>query len=140
MKSETSVYTSFEFEVDGFPAVAIINTEGKNLPDKSLYATAVFIMVVPDSHDEMGHPDEKEFEYLNTVEKELISYLENQTRSVHVGHTTLYRAREIIFYTADPELVTTYLEHFLSNIERESDFEMLSDPEWKNVSPFYDLL
>jgi len=31
MKSESAIYTGFEFEVDGFPAFAIINTDLKNL-------------------------------------------------------------------------------------------------------------
>jgi hypothetical protein len=66
--------------------------------------------------------------------------LESQTRSVHVGHTTVYRRREIIFYTKDPEPVQAFLEHYLSTIERENSFEIESDKDWQNVSAFYELL
>jgi hypothetical protein len=74
------------------------------------------------------------------VEKQIISYLESQTESLHVGHTTLYRAREIIFYTKDRNGVESFLEVYLPTTEREHDFEIESDPEWNNVSAFYELL
>ena len=139
MKSESSVYTGFEFEANGFPAAAIINTDLKQL-QKSAYPDAVFIRIIPDTYDENGHPLEEEFNYLNEVEKAIIQYLEEQTRTVHVGHTTLYRAREIIFYTGDREVVETFLEHYLSGVERETDVEIHSDPGWENVSAFYELI
>ena len=140
MKSETSIYTGFEFEVEGYHASAIINTDLKEVAKKGAYTYSVFILIVPDSVDEKGHPTEEEFDYLNTLEKAIIHYLEEQTQSVHVGHTTLYRAREIIFYTKDKEVVETFLEHYLSKIERESEFEILSDPAWDHVSAFYQMV
>jgi len=140
MKSEKAIYTGFEFEVEGYPALAIINSDLKKLENKSDYPYSVFIEIVPDSFNENGHPEEEEYDYLNEVEKKIIEYLEEQTRSVHVGHTTVYRARQIIFYTKDQELVNNFLDFFLENIERESSFEIEHDPEWENVSAFYELI
>jgi|GraSoiStandDraft_16_1057320.scaffolds.fasta_scaffold1755798_2 hypothetical protein len=140
MNSEQAIYTGFEFEIEGFPAVAIINTDLKKLEDKAQYPYSVFILLKPDSFNEFGHPEENEYEYLNDIEKKIIEYLEGQTRSVHVGHTTIYRAREIIFYTKDREQVESFLEHFLPTIEREGSFDIENDPEWNNVSAFYELL
>lgn len=139
MKSETSVYTGFEFEADGYPAFAIINTDLKTVK-KEQYPYSVFIQIVPDNYNENGHPEQQEDEYLVEIEKKIIEYLETQTRSVHVGHVTIYRSREIIFYTSDEGVVATFLDHFLSTIERESDFEIEEDPNWENVSAFYELL
>src|SRR5437764_5332250 len=119
MKSETSTYTGFEFEVDGFPGVAIINSDLANLENRFEYSYSVFIDLIPDSFNEFGHPDEKEYDYLNELEKKMIEYLEEQTNSLHVGHSTIYRKREVIFYTKDPEKVESFLEHFLTTIERE---------------------
>ena len=140
MKSETATYTGFEFEVDGFPALAIINSDLKKLENKSQYPYSVFIQIIPDRFNENGHPEEEEYDYLNEVEKKIIEYLEEQTQSVHVGHTTIYRAREIIFYTKDREVVETFLEFFLETVERENSFEIEDDAEWENVSAFYELL
>ena len=70
----------------------------------------------------------------------MIEYLEGQTQTVHVGHTTIYRKREIIFYTKEPQKVEGFLEYFLSTIERENSFEIEQDVEWTNVSAFYELL
>ena len=140
MKSEKATYVGFEFEVEGYPAIAIINTDLKNVDEQAQYTHSVFIEIMPDQYNEMGHPLEEEHDYLVSVEKEMIAYLESQTKSVHVGHTTVYRRREIIFYTKDPEPVQTFLEHFLSTIERENSFEIESDKEWQNVSAFYELL
>jgi hypothetical protein len=139
MKSETSIYTGFEFEADGFPAFAIINTDLKNV-NKEQYPYSVFIQIVPDNFNENGHPEEEEDEYLVDVEKKIIEYLETQTRSVHVGHVTIYRSREIIFYTNDEGVVTTFLDHFLSTVERESNVDIEEDLTWENVSAFYELL
>ena len=138
--SESSTYTGFEFEVDGYPALAIINADLKQMPDKAQYPYSVFIGIVPDSVNENGHPDEKEYDYLNEVEKTMIAYLEQQTETLHVGHTTVYRRREIIFYTKNQEVVETFLEHYLGKIERENIFEIDNDPGWENVAAFYDLL
>lgn len=140
MKSEKATYIGFEFEVEGFPAIAIINIDLKGVQEQSQYTHSVFIEIVPDQYNEFGHPLEDEHDYLIKVEKEIIAYLENQTRSVHVGHTTVFRRREIIFYTKDPEPVQEFLDHFLSTIERENSFEIEPDKEWDNVSAFYELL
>jgi len=140
MKSTNATYTGFEFEVDGFPAIAIINADLKNIKDRSAYANSVFIEIIPDAINEFGQPQQEEHDYLVEVEKKMIEYLEGQTQTVHVGHTTLYRKREIIFYTKEPQKVEGFLEYFLSTIERESRFEMEQDEEWENVSAFYELL
>ena len=140
MKSESSTYTGFEFEVDGYPAMAIINTDLKNMDDRFDYDCSVFVSIIPDAVNENGHPTEPEYEYLNEVEKEMIAYLENQTATVHVGHTTVFRGREIIFYTKDKVMVEIFLENFLPGIEREFSFELEQDPEWGNVEGFYELI
>src|SRR3954470_22483708 len=124
MNSNTSTYTGFEFEAEGYPALAIINTDLKKLENKSQYSYSVFIGIVPDSYNDYGHPVEAEYDYLNDVEKKIIEYLEQQTQSVHVGHTTIYRLREIIFYTKDRESVESFLEHFLETTGGESTYEI----------------
>lgn len=139
MKSESSIYTGFEFEADGYPAFAIINTELKKV-NKEQYPYSVFIQIVPDNYNENGHPEAQEDEYLVEVEKKIIEYLETQTQTVHVGHVTIFRSREIIFYTKDEGVVATFLDHFLSTVERESNFEIEEDEDWNNVSAFYELL
>lgn len=140
MKSNEATYTGFEFEVEGYPALAIINTDLKSIENRSKYPYSVFIEIIPDSFNENGHPEGEEYDYLNEVEKKIIEYMEEQTQSVHVGHTTVYRAREIIFYTKEKQEVENFLDFFLQNIERESNFEIENDPEWENVSAFYELL
>jgi hypothetical protein len=137
MKSESAIYTGFEFEADGYPAFAIINTDLKNVK-RDQYPYSVFIQIVPDNYNENGHPEEQEDEYLVDIEKKIIEYLETQTQSVHVGHVTIFRSREIIFYTNDEGVVSTFLDYFLSAIERESNFEIDEDLDWENVSAFYD--
>jgi hypothetical protein len=139
MKSESSIYTGFEFEEEGYPAFAIINTDLKNA-NKQLYPYSVFIQIIPDSYNENGHPEEQEDEYLVDVEKKIIEYLETQTQTIHVGHITSYRSRQIIFYTDSDGVVETFLDHFLSTVERENSFDIEEDPEWENVSAFYELL
>ncbi len=140
MKSENATYTGFEFDVDGFRANAIINADLKNLPNKSDFAHSIFIEIEPDGVDENGVPNEPEYDYLIEVEKKMIEYLEDQTQTVHVGHTTLYRKREIIFYTHEPEKAEGFLNYFLSTIERQNSFEVEEDPEWESVAAFYELL
>ena len=140
MKSNDATYTGFEFEVDGFPAIAIINADLKNKENRSGCTNSVFIEVIPDKINEFGQPEEEEHDYLVEMEKKMIEYLEGQTQTVHVGHTTIYRKREIIFYTKEPQKVEGFLEYFLSTIERENSFEIEQDEEWENVSAFYELL
>lgn len=140
MKSSHATYTGFEFETEGYPALAIINKDLNDPDVRKDFPCSVFIGIIPDSYNEYGHPEAEEYDYLNKVEREIIDYLETQTRSVHVGHTTVYRLREIIFYTRDKEAVENFLEHFLSGIERENHFELENDADWENVAAFYELL
>ncbi|MDB5205154.1 MAG: hypothetical protein JWR72_229 [Flavisolibacter sp.] len=140
MNSKTATYTGFEFEMDDYPAIAIIN---KDLVDKSVqakYASSVFIEIVPDSCNEDGHPKEEEYDYLVEIEKKMMDYLEEQTQTVHIGHITSYRKLEIIFYTREPEKTEGFLSYFLSTIERENSLEIEMDPTWENVSAFYEIL
>lgn len=139
MKSESAIYTGFEFEADEYPAFAIINTDLKNVK-KEHYPYSVFIQIIPDIYNENGHPEEQEDEYLVEVEKKIIEYLETQTQTVHVGHVTTYRSRQIIFYTNSEGVVETFLDHFLSRVERESSFDIEEDTAWENVSAFYELI
>jgi hypothetical protein len=139
MKSSTATYTGFEFEMEGYPALAIINTDLRNI-NRSAYPHSVFIDLLPETYNENGHPEEAEYDYLVEVEKKMIDYLEEQTQTVHVGHTTVYRKREIIFYTGEPEKVEGFLEYFLTTVEREHNFEIERDAEWSNVAGFYELL
>ena len=140
MKSSNATYTGFQFEDEGFPALAIINADLKGLENRSEYSNSVFVEIIPDKFNEFGHPEEAEYDYLLDVEKKMLEYLENHTETLHIGHTTLYRKREIIFYTKEPKKVEGFLDYFLSTIERESDFEIEEDKEWESVSGFYELL
>ena len=140
MNSKTATYTGFEFEVDDFPAVAIINKDLSDAAVQARYPSSVFIEIIPDSFNEHGHPKEPEYDYLVAVEKKMMDYLEEQTGTVHVGHVTTYRKLEIIFYTKEPEKVEGFLSYFLSTIEREADFEIEADAVWDNVSAFYEIL
>ena len=72
MKSNNATYSGFEFEVDGYPALAIINSDLKNLENRSQYRYSVFIELVPDSFNENGHPEDEEYDYFNYLEKKII--------------------------------------------------------------------
>ncbi len=140
MNSKTATYTGFEFDVEGFPAVAVIN---KDLADKAVqaaYPSSIFIEIVPDSFNDVGQPKEEEFDYMVEAEKKMIDYLEGQTKTVHVGHISSYRKLEVIFYTGEPEKAEGFINYFLSTIERESAVEIEEDKDWNNVSAFYELL
>jgi len=140
VNSNNATYTGFEFDVEGYPAIAIIN---KDLNDKSVqakYPQSVFIELVPDTYNEVGHPDQAEYDYLVEAEKKMIEYLEGQTATVHVGHVTMFRMLQVIFYTNEPEKVEGFLNYFLSTVEREHHLEIEADPEWESVSAFYELL
>ncbi len=140
MKSTNATYIGFEFEVNGFPAMAIINADVKASESRLQYGYSVFIDIVPETFNEIGQPTEEEFDYLTEVEKKINDYLEGQTETIHVGHTTVYRKREIILYTKEPEKVEGFLDYFLSTIEREYNFEIEPDENWENVAGFYELL
>jgi hypothetical protein len=139
MNSKQSIYTGFEFEEDGFPAFAIINRDLKNLEDRSLYRYAVFIGVVPIEYNEHGHPEGEEENYLLKIEQDIMEEIEMSDETVHVGHITLSLKREMVFYTRLPDKVEEYLNAFLPNINRESSFEILEDPQWENVEGFYEM-
>ena len=140
MKSKTATYTGFEFEMEDFPAVAIINID---LADKNMqakYPDSIFVEIIPDNFNEQGQPKEEEYDYLVEVEKKMIDYLEEQSQTVHVGHITSYRKLEIIFYTKEPEKAEGFLNYFLSTVERETSFEIETDADWENVAGFYEQL
>ena len=140
MDSTKATYTGFQFEVNGYPALAIINSDLKNLENKAQYNYSVFIEIIPDVYNEMGHPEGEEYDELTKIEKEIIEYLEGQTKTLHVGHTTVYRKREIIFYTQEPDKVRSFLDYYLPEVGKETFFEIESDPAWEDVSGFYEQL
>jgi len=140
LNSKTATYTGFEFDVEGFPAVAVINKDLKDPQVQRGYTHSVFIELMPDAYNEIGHPTQTEYDYLVEAEKKMIDYLEGQTQTVHVGHITLYRMLQVIFYTKEPEKAEGFLNYFLSSIERENQLEIEPDAEWEAVSAFYELL
>jgi hypothetical protein len=140
MDSTNATYSGFQFEVNGYPALAVINSDLKNFESRFQYKYSVFIEIIPDVFNEMGHPEGAEYDELNKIEKEIIKYLEGETKTLHVGHTTVYRKREIIFYTQEPDLVRSFLEYFLPETGKETFLEIEEDPEWDDVSGFYEQL
>jgi hypothetical protein len=82
MNSDDSIYTGFEFEMEGFPALAIINSDLKKMDERYNFKHSVFIDILPDKFNDFGHPEEEEYDYLNEVEKKIIEYLETQTESL----------------------------------------------------------
>jgi hypothetical protein len=140
MKSDKAIYTGFEFEMLGYPAIAIINKDLVDPELRGIYNHSVFIDVLPDKYNEFGHPTEEEYDFLNEMEKKIIEYLEDQTSSVHVGHVTTFRKREIIFYTSTPETVEGFLDSFMPLVEREWNAEIEEDAAWQNVGGFYEQL
>jgi hypothetical protein len=140
VNSKTATYTGFEFEVEGFPAMAVINKDLAAKEVQAGYPSSVFIEITPDNVNEYGQPKEEEYDYLVEAEKKMIEYLEDQTKTVHVGHITSYRKLEIIFYTKEPEKAEGFINYFLSTIERETQVEIEEDKEWSYVEAFYELL
>ena len=140
MNSKTAIYTGFQFEVDGLPAIAIINADVKMLAAKFEYNYAVFIEVEPIEYNENGHPEGEEYEYLLKAEKEILQGLEAEGETIHIGHTTLPLKREIILYTNEPQKVEDFLNVYLPTIKRESSFEIMEDEDWENVEGFYEQL
>lgn len=140
MNSKTATYTGFQFEVDGLPALAIVNADVKSLENRSEYNYAVFIDIEPIEYNENGHPEGEEYEYLIEVEKNILENLEVEGETIHIGHTTLPLKREIILYTKVPQKVEDFLNVYLPKIKRESYFEIMEDERWENVEGFYEQL
>ena len=140
MNSNTAIYTGFEFEMEGFPCYVIVNTELKKLQNRFQYDHSVFIEIVPAEVNESGHPEGEEYDYLIGVEKKILSAVEDEKDTVHVGHTTLPEKREIIIYTKNPDKVRTFLQDYLPTIGRENTFDIAHDPMWENVEGFYEQL
>ena len=138
MKSTMAIYVGLDFEVDGYPALALINKDLKEVQLQRMLPHAVFIDLVPDKTNEMGLPDAEEFEKLNSIEQGMIEYMEEVCVSGHVGHVTRFRLRQIIFYTAKPELVQDYLDSYLENCGRSASFTVEPDPAWEQVAAFYE--
>jgi hypothetical protein len=138
MKSTMAIYVGLEFEADGYPALALINKDLKQVQLQQMLSHAVFIELVPDKTNELGLPDAEEYEMLNSIEQGMIEYMEEVCVSAHVGHVTRFRLRQIIFYTAKPELVEDYLPGYLENCGRTASFTLEPDPGWEQVSGFYD--
>lgn len=140
MKNENTKYAGFTFNVDGFPGVAVINTDLKDDEERLEFPYSVFIEIIPESYNEIGHPTEEESKFLNEIEDEIVRFLEAKTRSIHVGSTILPKKKEIIFYTKMPEAVKSFLERYLLFIQRKVNFEISLDEEWESVSGFYNQL
>jgi hypothetical protein len=140
MKSENARFEGFTFEVDGLPAIAIINSDLKNNEQRFEYKYSVFIEIIPEAYNKNGHPEEKEQDFLVQIENEIITFLEIKTETVYIGNTILPRKKEIIFYTKMPEAVELFLKSYLPFIQRKYDFEISLDQEWESVSGFYNQL
>ncbi len=108
------------------------------MSDGNQFEQSIIIDIITNDYNEIVHSTEEEFDIMNIIEQKIIEYLNTQTESIHIGHVTLYRKREIIFYTKTPETVEGFLNSFMPLIERENNAEIEEDPMWKNVAGFYD--
>jgi len=140
MKKENTKYAGFTFDVDGFPCVAVINSDLKDDAQRFEFPYSVFIEIIPEFYNEIGHPTEEESKFLNEIEDEIVKFLEAKTRSIHIGSTILPKKKEIIFYTKMPDAVKSFLERYLLFIQRRYNFEISLDEKWESVSGFYNQL
>ncbi|GAA4332378.1 hypothetical protein GCM10023149_38630 [Mucilaginibacter gynuensis] len=130
-------FKSYEFEFDGYPAFAIINSTLDGFDNKAAYPVSVFIGIEPEQVDENGHPSDAEYEYLEAIESRLLEKLKPYD-VIYVGHTTIPQRREIIFYIPNDESLIAFFEEWGTTTGRLTDVDIEEDADWENIQAFID--
>ena len=137
MDYNEALFKGFEFEVDDFPAFAIINSIVDDFERKADYPISVFIGIEPEQINNNGHPTEEEADYLEVLESGLLEKL-RELDVIYVGHTTIARKREIIFYIPNDEILIALFEEWATTTNRSTDVDIEEDAEWENIEAFID--
>ncbi len=138
----TDKFTSLQFEVEGKPAVAVINTQYKDFKGKSLFPVSLFITISTKDKDKNGHPTENESVIFHALQTKIIASLSSDFVYAHAGTTTMSGYRDILLYInpKDQEKATAVLNKIKDGNERFISYTFEPDPEWEAVASFYEAL
>lgn len=135
-------FTSLKFEVEGKPAIAVINTQYKNFQGRSLFPVSLFITINTKDQDKDGHPTEKEAAIFHALQTKIIAALSSDFVYAHAGTTTMFGYRDILLYihAKDQEKAAAILDKIKDGNERFVSYTFEQDPEWEAVASFYEAL
>ncbi len=135
-------FTSLEFEADGKPAIAVINTEYKDFKGKALFPVSLFITINTKQKDKNGHPAGEEPVIFHALQTKIIAALSSDLVYAHAGTTTMPGYRDILLYinSKDQQKATAILNKIKEGNDRFVSYAFEPDPEWEAVASFYEAL
>lgn len=130
-------YQILNFENDGLPGVAVVNSNLGTFEPKEVFAWHCSIMINCESLVENGMPSEDEVQILNEFGDSLDDKIKGKDKEkpngLFLARITWNGTREIIWRIFDPKITNAFLTDIIEREDhlRTFDFRIDPDTEWK---------
>lgn len=137
--TENDSYSALEAKLkNGNTLLAIVNTQLLNWDSKASHPWVAIFIIKYDGSNTNGMPDSEDYELLNEIEDEMMSYLTDKDGYLNIGRQTADGEREIYFACKDfrkPskmffEVQQKYADKF------EIEYDIYKDKYWQSFERF----
>ena len=132
-------YTVFKANAtDNSPYLGIINTSVLSWETKASHPWILVFSFRYDGNNNQGMPETSDYDLLNDMEDELISYLTPEKGYLHIGRESHKNTREVFFACnefRDGSKIALFFS-FLYGLEFEVSYEIFKDKYWQTFEKF----
>jgi hypothetical protein len=137
--TENDSYSSLEATLNnGFPLLAIINTDLLNWDSKASHPWISVMEIKYNGKNNNGMPNDTTYQLLNEIEEKIMAELKDSDGYLNVGRQTADSAREIYFACIDFRKPSKILHKIKKEYQDkiELDFNIYKDKYWQSFNRF----
>jgi hypothetical protein len=134
MADEENKWVIRKLNIDGFDALAMINSAYSNFTEKAFFPFLLSVeLSLIDTINDL--PTGEENIRLTEIEENLLKIFSKTQKIQYIGHVTRKGWRDILCYTENKNLDSEEIGKYCDSIEqnRNINIEINEDPEWKIV-------
>ena len=139
--SQKEKHTLRVAEGDGYYRTMMVNETLENFNDKGFYPWLLYISIdIEEKTEKFDLPTNDEAVILNSMEDNFDALIGATVPYKYIGRITNNGKRDIYYYVTEPQKIYKELNSIIEsgNYIREFEFSISEDPNWEEVSFFFD--
>lgn len=136
------VYTIIDFESDGRPGVAVVNSALVDFEPKVVFDWHLSVIVDCNNVGKNGMPSSEEQKVLYQIEDLLDPLIKDDGNALFLARITQNGTRQLLWRVCEPKLANQALQKLINGnlVVREFEYLVEEDPAWEFAAPYLDFV
>lgn len=133
-------YGILEWQSEGLPCVAILNTALKNFEPKKVFSWHLSLIIDFEDFIENGMPSQQEQAIVDPFCDKLDEEIKAGGNAVFLVRETWNKTRRLVWRVYDPEIAQAHLQYIIEhkNHPRQFDYRMEQDLNWEQAKWYFE--